>query len=38
MPASFRHPLGSQSYSTGNVYEVRIYIFAPGEFPKVLTR
>ena len=28
-------PLGSQSYGTGNVYEVRLYTFAPGEFPKV---
>jgi hypothetical protein len=30
--------LGSQSYGPGNVYKVRIYIFAPGEFPKVPTR
>ena len=28
--------LGSQSYGTGNVYEMRISTFAPGEIPKVL--
>jgi len=28
--------LGSQSYGTGNVYEMRIYTFALCESPKVL--
>jgi hypothetical protein len=36
IPASFMRPLGSQSYGTGNLYEMRIYTFAPGEIPKVL--
>jgi hypothetical protein len=36
IPASFMHPLGSRNYGTGNVYEMRIYTFAPGDIPKVL--
>ena len=36
VPASFMHPLGSRDYGTGNVYEMRIYTFAPGDIPKVL--
>ena len=34
--APFMHPLGSRDYGTGNVYEMRIYTFAPGDIPKVL--
>ena len=29
-------PLGSRDYGTGNVYEMRIYTFAPGDIAKVL--
>jgi hypothetical protein len=29
-------PLGSQSYGTGNVYEMRIYTYAPGDIPAVI--
>jgi hypothetical protein len=36
VPASFMHPLGSRDYGTGNIYEMRIYTFAPGDIPKVL--
>jgi NIPSNAP len=36
VPAPFMHPLGSRDYGTGNVYEMRIYTFAPGDIPKVL--
>src|ERR671935_227756 len=36
IPAPFMHPLGSRDYGTGNVYEMRIYTFAPGDIPKVL--
>jgi hypothetical protein len=35
-PAPFMHPLGSRDYGTGNVYEMRIYTFAPGDIAKVL--
>jgi hypothetical protein len=35
-PAPFMRPLGSQSYGTGNVYEMRIYTHAPGNIPAVL--
>jgi hypothetical protein len=35
-PAPFMHPLGSRDYGSGNVYEMRIYTFAPGDIPKVL--
>lgn len=36
IPAPFMRPLGSQSYGTGNVYEMRTYTYAPGDIPKVL--
>src|SRR5687768_2707156 len=36
IPAPFMHPLGSRDYSTGNVYEMRTYTYAPGDIPKVL--
>jgi hypothetical protein len=29
-------PLGSQSYGSGNVYEMRTYTYAPGDIPAVL--
>ena len=35
-PAPFMHPLGSRDYGTGNVYEMRIYTFAPGDIAKVV--
>jgi hypothetical protein len=35
-PAPFMHALGSRDYGTGNVYEMRIYTFAPGDIAKVL--
>src|ERR1700738_4512370 len=35
-PAPFMRALGSRDYGTGNVYEMRIYTFAPGDMPKVL--
>jgi hypothetical protein len=35
-PAPFMHPLGSRDYGTGNVYEMRIYTYAPGDIAKVL--
>jgi hypothetical protein len=36
IPAPFMRPLGSQSYGTGNVYEMRIYTYPPGSIPAVL--
>jgi hypothetical protein len=36
IPAPFMHSLGSRDYGSGNVYEMRIYTFAPGDIPKVL--
>jgi len=36
IPAPFMHPLGSRDYGTGNIYEMRIYTYAPGDLPKVL--
>jgi hypothetical protein len=36
VPAPFMHPLGSRDYGTGNIYEMRVYTFAPGDIPKVL--
>jgi len=36
IPAPFMHALGSRDYGTGNVYEMRIYTYAPGDLPKVL--
>jgi len=38
IPAPFMRPLGSQSYGTGNVYEMRIYTYQPGSLPEVLKR
>jgi len=35
-PAPFMHLLGSRDYGTGNVYEMRIYTFGPGDIAKVL--
>jgi NIPSNAP len=35
-PAPFMRPLGSRDYGSGNVYEMRIYTYAPGDIPKVL--
>jgi hypothetical protein len=36
IPAPFMHPLGSRSYGTGNIYEMRIYTQAPGNIPAVI--
>ena len=36
IPAPFMRPLGSQSYGSGNVYEMRTYTYAPGDIPAVL--
>lgn len=36
IPAPFMRPLGSKSYGTGNVYEMRIYTYAPGDLPAVI--
>ena len=36
IPAPFMHALGSRDYGTGNVYEMRIYTYAPGDLPAVL--
>jgi NIPSNAP len=36
IPAPFMRPLGSRDYGTGNVYEMRMYTYAPGDLPKVL--
>jgi NIPSNAP len=35
IPAPFMRPLGSKSYGTGNIYEMRIYTHAPGNIPAV---
>jgi len=35
-PAPFMHLLGSRDYGTGNVYEMRIYTFGPGDIAKVI--
>jgi len=35
-PAPFMAALGSRDYGTGNIYEMRIYTYAPGDLPKVL--
>jgi NIPSNAP len=35
-PAPFMHALGSRDYGSGNIYEMRIYTFAPGDIPKVI--
>jgi len=36
IPAPFMRPLGSRSYGTGNVYEMRTYTHAPGNIAAVL--
>jgi hypothetical protein len=36
IPAPFMRPLGSRDYGSGNVYEMRIYTYDPGQIPKVL--
>ncbi|MBM3226082.1 MAG: NIPSNAP family protein, partial [Candidatus Tectomicrobia bacterium] len=36
IPAPFMRPLGSKSYGTGNIYEMRTYTHAPGNIPAVL--
>src|SRR5438132_13567080 len=36
IPAPFMRPLGSRDYGSGNVYEMRIYTYEPGQIPKVL--
>ena len=36
IPAPFMHAMGSRDYGTGNVYEMRIYTYAPGEIKAVL--
>lgn len=36
VPAPFMHPLGSRDYGSGNVYEMRIYTYEPGQIPAVL--
>jgi len=36
IPAPFMRPLGSQDYGSGNVYEMCIYTYEPGQIPKVL--
>lgn len=35
-PAPFMRPLGSRSYGTGNIYEMRTYTYEPGAIPEVL--
>jgi hypothetical protein len=35
-PAPFMRPLGSKDYGRGNIYEMRIYTYGPGELPQVL--
>ena len=32
-PAPFMRPLGSRSYGTGNIYEMRTYTYEPGGIP-----
>jgi hypothetical protein len=36
IPAPFMRPLGSRDYGSGNVYEMCIYTYEPGQIPKVL--
>jgi hypothetical protein len=36
IPAPFMHPLDGRDFGSGNVYEMRIYTYLPGEIPKVL--
>ena len=37
-PAPFMRPLGSRDYGSGNVYEMRIYTYAPGDIPRCWRR
>jgi hypothetical protein len=36
LPAPFMQPLESRDFGSGNVYELRMYTYAPGEIGKVL--
>src|SRR2546426_8128289 len=36
IPAPFMQPLGSRDFGTGNIYEMRIYTYLPGETSAVL--
>ena len=36
IPAPFVQPLGSRDFGTGNIYEMRIYTYLPGETSAVL--
>jgi hypothetical protein len=36
IPAPFMQPLEARNFGTGNVYEMRIYSYLPGEITKVL--
>jgi NIPSNAP protein len=36
IPAPFMQPLETRDFGTGNVYEMRMYSYLPGEIPKVL--
>jgi hypothetical protein len=36
IPAPFMQPMGSRDFGTGNIYEMRIYTYPPGDLPKVL--
>ena len=36
IPAPFMQPLETRDFGKGNVYEMRIYTYMPGEIPKVL--
>jgi NIPSNAP len=36
LPAPFMRPLGSRNYGSGNIYEMRIYTYAPGDIQAVL--
>ena len=36
IPAPFMQSLGSRNFGSGNIYEMRIYTYAPGDLPQVL--
>lgn len=36
IPAPCMRPLGSRDSGSGNVYEMRLYTYEPGQIPKVL--
>jgi len=36
IPAPFMQPLGSRNFGSGNIYEMRIYTYSPGDLPQVL--